>query len=151
MNKDERDRQVIRDAMERLLAGKPIRSNGSLYVTTLAKEADVKRHMLTLRHTDLQDEFRRRVELIGSPMPPAESALRAELDKVKKDLKRARLNLLRALAGKQRYARAVQVLEMENARAVQVLKDENAQLTERLQSVKHGPTLLPSRPGQPGS
>ena len=45
--------------------------------------------------------------------------------------------------GKQRYARAVQVLEVENARAVQVLKDENAQLTERLQSVEHGPTLTP--------
>ena len=150
MNKDERDRrdrQVIRDAMERLLDGKPTQPDGSLYVTTLAKEARVKRHLLTHRHTDLQDEFRRRVEVIGSPMPPAESALRAELDEVKKSLRRARLNLRRALAGKQRYARAVQVLEMENARAVQVLKDENAQLTERLQSVEHGPTLLPSRPG----
>ena len=134
MNKDERDRrdrQAIRDAMERLFAGEPIRSNGSLYVTTLAKEAGVKRHLLTHRHTDLQDEFRRRVELIGSPMPPAESALRAELDDVKKDLRRARLNLRRALEGKQRYARAVQVLEMENA-----------QFTERLQSHEPGPTPL---------
>ena len=126
--------------MERLFAGKPQQSTGSLYVTTLAEEAGKKRWMLTHRHTDLQDEFRRRVELIGSPMPPAESALRAELDEVKKYLRRARLNLRRALAGKQRYARAVQVLEMENA-----------QLTERLQSVEPGPTVLPSRPMRPGA
>ena len=137
--------------MERLFAGKPQQSNGSLYVTTLAEEAGVKRHLLTHRHTDLQDEFRRLVERIGSPMPPAERALRAELDEVQKYLRRARLNLRRALEGKQRYARAVQVLEMESARAVQVLKDENAQLTERLQSVEHGPTLLRGGPGQPGA
>ena len=140
MNANERVRQQIRDAMERLLAGKPIRSNGSLYVTTLAEEAGVKRNMLTHKHTDLQDEFRRRVELIGSPMPPSESALRAELDDVKKHLKRARINLRRALAGKQRYARAVQVLGMENA-----------QLAERLRSLEPGPTLLRGGPGQPGA
>ena len=140
MNRDERDRQEIRNAMERLLAGEPQRSNGSLFVTTLAKEAGLKRWLLTHRHTDLRDEFVRRVKLLGSPIPPAERALRDGIDDVKRHLKRTRIDLRRALAGKQRYARAVQVLEMENA-----------QLAERLRSLEPGPTPLRIRPGQPAT
>ena len=49
----EHERQVIRDAMDRLLAGTPIRSDGKLTVKSLATEADVKRWILTHKHTDL--------------------------------------------------------------------------------------------------
>ena len=55
---DEQVRRVIRDAMERLIAGKPLHSDGKLTVKSLAEEARVKRWVLTHRHTDLQDEFR---------------------------------------------------------------------------------------------
>ena len=147
MNKDERDRQEILAAKRRLFAGEQQRSTGSLFVTTLAAEAGVKRWLLTHKHTDLRDEFVREVKLIGSPMPPAERALRDEIDDVKRHLKRTRIDLRRALAGKQRYARAVQVLEMENAQ----LEMENAQFAERLRALEPGPAPLRIRPGQPAT
>ena len=43
--------------IDRLLAGTPLRSNGSLTIVALADEAGVKRHLLTHRHTDLKDEL----------------------------------------------------------------------------------------------
>ena len=107
----------------------------------------MKRWLLTHKHTDLRDEFVREVKLIGSPMPPAERALRDEIDDVKRHLKRTRIDLRRALAGKQRYARAVQVLEMENAQ----LEMENAQFAERLRALEPGPAPLRIRPGQPAT
>lgn len=69
------ERQVIRDAMDRLLGGAPIRSNGALNVVTLAAEAGVKRHLLTHRHTDLRDEFYDRVRSQGH-VPRSEVMLR---------------------------------------------------------------------------
>ena len=51
----ERDR--IRAAMDRILAGTPERSNGALTVVALAIEAGVPRNALTQRHPDLKNEF----------------------------------------------------------------------------------------------
>ena len=51
MNTDDKERRLIRDAMDRLLTGTPIRSDGKLTVKSLAAEADVKRWLLTHRHT----------------------------------------------------------------------------------------------------
>lgn len=50
-------RRSIRDAMQRLLEGKPIRSDGKLTVKSLATEAGVKRWVLTHRHLDLKRNF----------------------------------------------------------------------------------------------
>ena len=47
--------------MDRLLAGQPLRTAGALTIVGLAQEANVKRHVLTHRHTDLKDEFNARV------------------------------------------------------------------------------------------
>lgn len=69
------ERQIIRDAMARLLEGKAFRSNGALTIVSLAEEADVKRHLLTHRHTDLRDEFYARVRKQGT-VPQSEIALR---------------------------------------------------------------------------
>lgn len=55
---DDADRVRIRDAMDRLLAGAPLNSDGKLTIKSLAAEAGVKRWLLTHKHTDLQDEFR---------------------------------------------------------------------------------------------
>ncbi len=64
------ERDLIRAAADRLLAGTPLRSDGALTVVSLATEADVKRHVLTHRHTDLKDEFYARVRAKGRS-PPA--------------------------------------------------------------------------------
>ena len=61
---DERDR--IRAAMDRILAGAPEQSNGALTVVALAIEADVPRNALTQRHTDLKDEFYQRIKERGA-------------------------------------------------------------------------------------
>ncbi|WP_369192139.1 hypothetical protein [Streptomyces sp. R08] len=73
-------RKNIRAAMDRLLAGTPLRSDGTLTVLTPAAEADVKRHVLTHRHTDLKDEFYTKVRTQGR-VPDSERKLRAELKK----------------------------------------------------------------------
>lgn len=69
------ERQRLRDAMDRLLAGAPIRSDGALTVVSLAAEAGLKRHLLTHRHTDLKDEFYAKVRSQGR-VPKSELDLR---------------------------------------------------------------------------
>lgn len=54
---DEEERQAVVAAMERLLAGTPLRSSGNLDIVTLANEAGVKRNKLTHKHIDLKDRF----------------------------------------------------------------------------------------------
>lgn len=49
------ERDAIKAAAARLLVGTPVRSTGALTVVALAEEADVKRHVLTHRHTDLKE------------------------------------------------------------------------------------------------
>lgn len=64
----EAERQAIRDAIERLIIGTPIRSTGALTVLQLANEAGVKRWVLTHKHPDLKTEFEyRRTEVNGIP------------------------------------------------------------------------------------
>jgi NAD(P)-dependent dehydrogenase (short-subunit alcohol dehydrogenase family) len=74
---DDRVRRAIRDAMDRLIAGKTLHSDGKLTVKSLAEEARVKRWLLTHRHTDLQDEFRARIASTNAE-PPIQVALRQE-------------------------------------------------------------------------
>lgn len=73
------ERERIRDAMHRLLDGEPIHSDGKLTIKSLADEAQVKRWLLTHRHTDLQGEFRARVAQQDSTTPEV-AALKAERD-----------------------------------------------------------------------
>ena len=85
----DRERGQIRAAMDRLLAGTPLRSDGALTVVSLAIESDVKRHLLTHRHTDLKDEFYARVRAQGH-VPASEQELRDELKTTKQKLAEAR-------------------------------------------------------------
>ena len=55
------ERTRIRDAAERLLAGKPVASDGALTIAALAAEASVHRMALIKRHADLKNEFYERV------------------------------------------------------------------------------------------
>jgi hypothetical protein len=71
------ERQQIRDAAQRLLEGKPIRSNGKPTVSTLAHEAAVPRQRLYEHHADLIDEFK--TSAVGGPTPPDLQALQQQL------------------------------------------------------------------------
>ncbi|MQS04534.1 hypothetical protein, partial [Streptomyces alkaliterrae] len=81
-HQDERIR--IREAMDRLLAGRPTVSNGSLTVTALAVEADVHRMALMKRHADLKNEFYERVRNETQQVPETEKRLRETVGKLKK-------------------------------------------------------------------
>jgi hypothetical protein len=118
---DERD--AIMAAGARLLAGTPIRSSGALTIVALAQEAEVKRHVLTHRHTDLKDLFYAQVRAQGH-VPDSERKLRKELDTAKRRLSEA--------------IEHIQTLEHDKhmiARIVNVLACENAQFREQLRSV----------------
>jgi AcrR family transcriptional regulator len=92
---DERDR--IRAAMERILAGTHERSNGALTIVALAQEAGVPRNALTQRHTDLKNEFYQCVKERGGPSED-ETRLRATIAKLRVtiDNKNRELQQLRA-------------------------------------------------------
>jgi hypothetical protein len=87
-HEDERSR--IRAAMDRLLAGRPTRSNGSLTAVALAAEADVHRMALHKRHADLKEEFYARVRAETHQTPEVEKRLRKEVVRLKEALKESR-------------------------------------------------------------
>ncbi|MGX1513818.1 hypothetical protein [Streptomyces collinus] len=109
----DKERENIRAAMDRLLAGTPLRSDGALTVLALAVEADVKRHVLTHRHTDLKDEFYARVRAQGK-VPDSERKLREELKKTKERLAEVSEENKRQQAEIDMFARVVNVLTVEN-------------------------------------
>ncbi|MBL1109903.1 hypothetical protein JK361_35960 [Streptomyces sp. 5-8] len=87
-HEDERSR--IRAAMDRLLAGEPTCSNGSLTATALAAEAGVHRMALQKRHADLKEEFYARVRTETHQTPEVEKRLRKEVVRLKEALKDSR-------------------------------------------------------------
>lgn len=87
-NEDERSR--IRAAMDRLLAGQPTCSNGSLTAVALAAEAGVHRMALQKRHADLKEEFYARVRMETHQTPEVEKRLRKEVVRLKQVLKDSR-------------------------------------------------------------
>ncbi|WP_221936652.1 hypothetical protein [Skermania sp. ID1734] len=123
-------RAEIRAAMDRLLAGTPLRSDGALTIVSLAAEADIKRHLLTHRHTDLKDEFYARVRA-QHHIPASEQQLRTELQALKTKL--ARVN--------RSNAELRETIEAF-ARIINVLTTENTQLTHRLHQDTHSVTPL---------
>lgn len=75
---DEHVRRAIRDAMDRLIDGKALHSDGKLTIKALAEAARVKRWLLTHRHTDLQHKFRARIANTNVE-PPVVRALQVEM------------------------------------------------------------------------
>ncbi|MEH0396224.1 hypothetical protein OG322_25625 [Streptomyces sp. NBC_01260] len=107
------ERKTIRAAIDRLLAGTPLRSDGALTVVSLAAEADVKRHVLTHRHTDLRDEFYARVRAQGA-VPDSERKLRQELKETRERLAGVLAENKQLKAEVEAFVRIINVLEMEN-------------------------------------
>ena len=135
MSRDENElRATIRAAMDRLLAGIPLRSDGALTVVSLAVEADDKRHVLTHRHVDLKDEFYARVRAAGG-VPESERRLREDLAETRRQLKETQAENQRLAAEIEEFARVVNVLSVENHQLRQVVTQ-----TSNLRP-------LPSRPG----
>jgi septal ring factor EnvC (AmiA/AmiB activator) len=107
------ERERIRAAMDRILAGTPQRSNGALTVVALAIEADVPRNALTQRHTDLKNEFYQRVRERGAPSED-EARLRATIARLKKTIEGKNKELAQLRADVPALVRAVNQLTMEN-------------------------------------
>ena len=110
---DDDVRRAIRDAMDRLIAGKPLHSDGKLTIKSLAEEAGVKRWLLTHRHTDLQDEFRARIDNTDTELPIL-MALRDEKADAKERIKKLTGEVTALTATIHQLERVIQVLALEN-------------------------------------
>jgi len=111
---DRRQRQQIRDAMDRLIAGTALHSDGKLTIKSLAEEAQIKRWVLTHRYTDLQDEFRARIADTTGNQPPALRKLHdAHLEATEK-IRELRAEVAELKATLRQFERVVQVLALEN-------------------------------------
>jgi hypothetical protein len=106
------ERQLIRDAMDRLLNGLPLFSDGKLTVKALAEEAQVKRWLLTHRHLDLQDEFRARVDQQGG-LPRAVQVLSDEIKELKERSANQAAEMRRERETVKRLERVVNVLMLQ--------------------------------------
>lgn len=115
----ERDR--IRAAMDRILAGTPERSDGALTIVALAVEAGVPRNALTQRHTDLKNEFYQRIRETGS-VNADEARLRATIAGLRQTIAGKNTELGRLRADVRALVRVVHQLTLEN----QQLRDMRA-------------------------
>ena len=106
-------RRTVRDAMDRLLQGKPIRSDGKLTIKSLAVEAGVKRWVLTHQHKDLQQEFRDRCARQGET-PEQQKQLIEKLESMKQQLDKYKIRVADLTEENNRLSRVVQVLTLEN-------------------------------------
>jgi hypothetical protein len=107
-------RKKILAAIDRLIAGKPLRSTGRLNVSQLAIEAGVPRWQLTHQHVDLKEMFQAHIREEGkTPAPFRDTA--AALD----DLKQAHRTLQAHCAELEQkiklYANVIQMLATERA------------------------------------
>jgi chromosome segregation ATPase len=123
------ERAEIEAAMDRLLDGAPLRSDGKLTIVSLVAEAGVKRHALTHKHTDLKDRFYARVKAQHA-VPASEIRLREQNDELRRKLDDMR-------AERDEYKQAADAL----ARALNVLTAENDKLRGQISRL--------SSPGMP--
>lgn len=105
--------RAITDAMIRLLAGVPLRSDGQLTVKSLAEEAGLRRNKLTHKHTGLKDLFYALVRAQGV-RPKDVERLTAERDDLRTRLARVRRERDALQEEVKRLVRIIHVLEVEN-------------------------------------
>jgi uncharacterized coiled-coil protein SlyX len=116
---------VIRAAMENLIAGSPVRSDGKLTISNLAKEARLHRQRLYADHADLIAEFKTRT---GAIVP---AAFRQRL---------------------QTAERAIIQLKAHNAELTNRIADQEQQIAAlsalivELTHEQHQPNITPLRP-----
>ncbi len=140
MTTEERRRnkeREIRAAMERILSGGAIHTDGASNASTLAAEAGVSRQDLYRSYRALLEEFRshlRRIEESGAPADRRGAELRRLADKLSQTAARAaRYRLERDDARSERDA---------NASRVAYLDEQNRLLRRQLEAV---PSVSPFR------
>ncbi|MFF0059855.1 hypothetical protein ACFYRI_36315 [Streptomyces microflavus] len=106
--------RAITDAMIRLLAGVPLHSDGQLTVKSLAAEAQLKRHILTHKHTGLKDLF---YALVRSQdhRPQIAQRLTEDNERLREQLASLRKQHRELKERHATFARVIHVLEAENA------------------------------------
>jgi len=134
---DERDR--IRAAMDRILAGTPQRSNGALTIVAVAIEAGVPRNALTQRHTDLKTEFYQRIKDAGADNED-EARLRATIARLRQTIANKNKELNQFRADVPALVRAIHQLTLENHQLREMRASTGA-------SVIPFPTREANRPG----
>ncbi|CAL9548636.1 hypothetical protein [Streptomyces sp. enrichment culture] len=113
------DLQVtLRAAADRLLAGTPLHSQGKLTILDLAREAQVKRWILTHKYpirlmAKYQAEFK-----AAQREPEKEAAERREIDKLRKALTKVREEKRKLTDLVQTYAVVIEQLATERAQAL---------------------------------
>ncbi|MFI9589781.1 hypothetical protein [Nonomuraea sp. NPDC052265] len=109
------ERKRITAAIDRLLAGTPTYSSGSLTIEALAAEADVNRMALYKRHADLGEVFKARVRSETHQITETEKRLRSDNARLRHALKeaRAREKDARWTADQTALAAAVLVLQVK--------------------------------------
>ncbi len=110
---DDDEREAITAAMQRLLAGRPLRSSGDLTIVALADEAGLRRNKLTHKHTDLKDLFYAEVKARNG-IPAGETKLRERISALEARIASLRQERDDCRAAAETFARAVHVLTVEN-------------------------------------
>ncbi|MET8428807.1 hypothetical protein [Nocardia sp. NPDC004860] len=104
-------RKKILAAMDRLLAGKPLRSTGRLSISQLAVEANLGRWHLTHQHTDLKELFQARVKTSQAAHVTAEPSA---YDKLKAEHAELRAHCAELEQQLQLYASVINLLTLQN-------------------------------------
>jgi hypothetical protein len=134
---DEEERQAITAAMQRLFAGTPLRSSGKLDMVALAREAGLKRNKLTHKHTDLKDLFYAKRKARDG-VPDNEITLREQIAALQKTNQALRDERDRYRVTSETFARAVNVLTIENDNFRCELAKLNATAIKPLHPPPHG-------------
>ncbi|MCV7288153.1 hypothetical protein H7J87_22790 [Mycolicibacterium wolinskyi] len=109
---DDPVRAQILAAMDRLLAGQPLRSTGRLSVSQLAVEADIPRWHLTHQHVDLKELFQAKVRNADGA-PAAFSRHLSDYAKLKADHAKLIAHCAELEQRLQLYATVINVLALE--------------------------------------
>jgi hypothetical protein len=120
---DERNR--IRAAMERILAGVPEHSNGALTIVALAAEAQVPRNALTQRHLDLKNDFYAQARARGQT-PDSEKRLRQQIRRLRELRAVDAEEIAQLKADVEALVGALHQVTMENSHLHQQLTDRHA-------------------------
>jgi chromosome segregation ATPase len=121
---DQRDHAVVEllAAMVRVLSGRTTRAEpGDLTITAVAVESGLKRHYLTHKHTDLKDLFYQLRDHHGNPVKHDEAELKSQIEDLSRRLSDANDQRRKWKTTAETFARAIQVLTVENAQLQQRL------------------------------
>jgi hypothetical protein len=104
-------------AMVRILSGRPSTARaGDLTITAVAVESGLKRHYLTHRHPELKDLFYQLRDHHHNPVKTDAAQLKSDIEDLRRRLGDANDQRRKWKATAETFARAIQVLTLENDR-----------------------------------